>query len=390
MRQFLRRSRILRALRRMSYPVPYLLWCRLARVRPDRHLFLSDSHDGFVGNFAFLRAELLRRSPDAEIIGVFKRSLGAPRPWRDRMRLPYLMATSRTITLDDFYPLIYPIPLRPDTRLIQVWHAAGAFKQVGHSRVGLPGGPAADSLIHRNYTDVPVSSEAVRADYAEAFGIPLDRVRALGVPRTDAFFDGERCARVRAEIRSRMGVADDKRLVLFAPTFRGSGQLTAYADDTADWSAIARALGPGHRVAVRRHPFTQQTAGPLPEGIIDGSGGDMNDMLLATDVLVTDYSSSIFEFALLRRPFVLFVPDLEDYASERSFYRPFERYAIGPVVREPSALPEAIRDARVDEDRLDAFLAEFCDALDGRSSERIVRELFLSRGGDGPAPDRAA
>ena len=75
----------------------------------------------------------------------------------------------------------------------------------------------------------------------------------------------------------------------------------------------------------------------------------MNDLLAAADVLVTDYSSVIFEFALLRRPVVFFTPDLDEYAASRAFYRPFEEYAIGPVVRDAAGLADAIRSAAVDE-----------------------------------------
>lgn len=406
MRERLRTSRFLRALRSLPYGVPYWLLSRMTRVRPQRFLFLSDSHSDFTGNFAFLRDELLRQRPDAEVIGIFKSSLRARRRVRDMIRLPILMATSGTIVLDDFYPLIYPLQIRPSARLIQVWHAVGAFKQVGHSRAGLPGGPVPGTNIHRNYTDAPVSSERIRGDYAEAFGIDVSRVRALGVPRTDVFFDPAYLADARARVRERLGIAQGERLVLFAPTFRGNGQLTARTDETADWGRIASDLGDGYRVVVRRHPFTERTAPPLPDGVLNGAFGDMNDLLTAADVLVTDYSSSIFEFALLRRPIVLFVPDLDAYAGSRSFYRPFETYATGPVIREARELASAIRAARVDDTRMDAFLTEFCGALDGHSSERIVRELFLTPrdtdpsragvadqtvapGGSAPAPTRA-
>lgn len=374
----------MRTLRAIPYGLPYLLLARLTRVNPNRFLFASDSHAGFSGNFGYLRDELLRQHPGAEVIGIFKSGLRARRPLRDTLRLPYLLATSGTIVVDDFYPLVYSMRIRPQARLIQVWHAVGAFKQVGHSRAGLPGGPIPGTNVHRNYTDAPVSSEHIRADYAEAFGIDVSRVRALGVPRTDPLFDADYLSRTREAVRDRLGITRAERLVLFAPTFRGNGQLTAHTDETADWGRIARELGEGYRVVVRRHPFTERTAPPLPAGVLNGAFGDMNDLLIAADILVTDYSSSIFEFALLRRPIVLFVPDLDEYEDSRSFYRPFDHYATGTVVREADDLASAIRGARVDEARLDEFIEEFCGALDGHSSERIVRELFLTRPGSDP------
>ncbi len=375
MRQWLRKSRVLRSIRFLPYIVPYLAWATLKPVKPNRVLFLSDSHTGYVGNMAFLRDAMVRADPSAEIIGVFKPSLASRRSLRDVWRLPQLIATSAVIVLDDFYPLIYRFRIRKGARLVQIWHAAGAFKQVGHSRAGLPGGPTRDSEIHRNYTDAIVSSSGIVADYAEAFAIPAERVRPWGMPRSDVFFDADAVASTRARVRRELGVGDDERFVVYAPTFRGNGQRSATAAPEADWADIAAALDDGWRIGVRQHPFVTQRS--LPAGVVDATAvTHMNDLLMATDVLVTDYSSSIFEFALLRRPVVFFVPDLDEYEAARSFYRPFDHYAIGPVVREADGLADAIRTARVDGARLDAFLDEFADALDGRSSERIAGELL--------------
>ncbi|MGW8482812.1 CDP-glycerol glycerophosphotransferase family protein [Microbacterium sp. NPDC055903] len=372
---------MLRAIRFLPYLVPYAIWRTIRRVQPKRILFLSDSHDGYTGNMAYLRDALAAQDPGLEIIGVFKPGLAARRPVRDFLRLPLLIATSRVIVLDDFYPLIYRFRMRPQTRLVQIWHAAGAFKQVGHSRAGLPGGPTPGSEIHRNYTDAIVSSEGIVDDYAEAFGIPRGRVHAWGMPRSDVFFDEQVVAQTRRRVRAALGVTEEERFVVYAPTFRGNGQRSAVAAPDADWAAIAARLGPAWKVGVRQHPFVAR--GALPEGIIDAAAvSDMNELLMAADVLVTDYSSAIFEFALLRRPIVFFVPDLEAYTDARSFYRPFEAYAVGPVVSDAEELADAIAGAEVDDARLDAFLDEFCGALDGSSSVRIAERLLARTGSE--------
>jgi CDP-glycerol glycerophosphotransferase (TagB/SpsB family) len=366
-----------RALRFLPYSAPYHLLAAVTRTRPNRVLFLSDSRPDFAGNFAYLRDEIRRQQPGLDVRGIFKPSLRARRPLRDVIRLPYLMATSSVIVLDDFYPLIYPMRIRRGTRLVQVWHAAGAFKRVGHSRVGLPGGPMPGSRIHRNYTDAIVSSEGVRDDYAEAYGIPVERVHALGMPRSDFFFDRDRLVRTRSTVRAALGLADGVKLAVFAPTFRGDGQRTAYTDDSAEWDRVAADLGDGWALVVKQHPFALRNGARIPQGVLDASERfEMNDLLAAADVLITDYSSVVFEFALLSRPVVFYAPDLEDYSMKRAFYRPFDDYAIGPVVTVPSELAAAIAGARVDDHRLKSFLEEFCSALDGRSSERIARALL--------------
>jgi len=380
LRQLLRGSAFLQKWRFSPYMLLYRLWC-LRPVVPGRVLFLSDARSDFSGNVAFLRDELRRQDPDAQIRGIFKPGLGARRSLRDKFRLPRAMATAQTIVLDDFYPLIYPVTIRPETRLVQVWHAAGAFKRVGWSRAGLPGGPRPGSLVHRNYTDATVSSEAIRSDYAEAYGIDIAKVHALGVPRTDAFFDAAGIAAARAAVRRRYGIPDHRRIVLFAPTFRGDGQLSARFDvDSVPWERLVAELGEDWTLLVKMHPFVAPLDVQRPglTDVIDVTRDrEMTELMMAADVLVTDYSSAIFEYALLDRPIVFFCPDLEEYTASRDFYRPFDAYVTGPLVTDGARLAEAIRDARTGE-RAAEFLEEFMSACNGRSSERIVREVLRS------------
>ncbi|WP_405373195.1 CDP-glycerol glycerophosphotransferase family protein [Microbacterium sp. Ld14] len=382
LRSVLRRSALLQRWRFLPYMAAYALAAKATTVQPGRVLFLSDSRSGFSGNFAFLEAELRRQDPDAQIVGLFKRSLRARRPLRDALRLPWEIARAQTVVLDDFYPLVYPLTLRSETRLVQVWHAAGAFKKVGWSRVGMPGGPLPGSLAHRNYTDVAVSAEGVRSDYADAFAVDVERVHALGVPRTDVFFDADEIAARAGAVRERWGIRADQKVALFAPTFRGNGQLTASYDiDAVPWDDLMAGLGDDWTVLVKMHPFVPPLGRRLPAHprLLDASGErELNDLLMAADVLITDYSSAIFEYSLLGRPLVYFCPDLAEYTAGRDFYHPFEDYIAGPLVTEGAALGAAIRTATVGGDTT-SFRGRFMSACDGRSSERIVRELLLRR-----------
>ena len=382
LRSLLRGNAFLQKWRFAPYILAYAVATRLTRVREGRVLFLSDSRAGFSGNFGYLEKEIRRQQPDADIIGIFKPRLRARRTVRDTVRLPFVLASAQTIVVDDFYPLIYPLTIRPDTRLLQVWHAAGAFKRVGWSRVGLAGGPLPGSLAHRNYTDATVSSESVRTDYAEAYGIEVERVHALGVPRTDAFFDDELVDATARRVRKSYGIAAGKKIALFAPTFRGNGQLTATYDvDGVPWEKLAADLGDDWVVMVKMHPFVASLEAQRPRltGIVDASAErELNDLLMAADVLVTDYSSAIFEYSLLRRPIVFFCPDLEEYTAARDFYYPFDQYVTGPLVTHGDGLTEAIRTASVGPDAA-AFRERFMSACDGHSSERIVHEVILRR-----------
>src|SRR5699024_5399291 len=138
-------------------------------------------------------------------------------------KMAYQFGTSNVILLDDFYPLIYPLKIRKQTDLIQVWHAAGAFKTFGFSRMGKIGGPSIHSRNHKNYTKAVVSSEGVRENYAEGFGISIDKVYASGVPRTDMFFDKERTLDINENLYKNYPYLENKNVIIFEPTFRGNG-----------------------------------------------------------------------------------------------------------------------------------------------------------------------
>lgn len=338
-----------------------------------------------------LRDELARRTPAIEIIEI---TPGARwRGWLGRTAslwqgtvAGYRLATSRLVVVDDYYFPLYVISPHPDTTVVQVWHACGAFKRFGYSVVDKAFGADERLLrhvrIHANYDVCLVSSMSVAAAYAEAFGQPIDRFRAdLGIPRTDLMFGAERIERLSADLRHRYALPLDKRVILYAPTFRGVSVREARADGLPDWHTLRDALADDHVLLVRLHPFVRDALvidRELDGFLIDVSGDpDINDLLHVADVLVTDYSSVIFEYALLGRPMVFFVPDLDAYERERGFYFDYRAGVPGPVVDTTSTLAIALRERAFDADRVRAFARRSFDIADGASTARVVDELLL-------------
>lgn len=382
---------ILQTLRQTPYIIGYRLVSWTRPLVPGRVLFLSDSRDTLVGNQKALATALTARG--YEVRTVLKDGLRARRTLGQGAQLCALMATSPVIVVDDFFPTIYPIKIRKGTQLLQVWHASGAFKTMGFSRAGKPGGPIKGSKTHRNYTAAIVSSEQVRANYAEAFGIDAAKVHATGIPRTDIFFDNDLVRDTAARVRAELDIPKDKKLLLFAPTFRGVGQLKAHYDDSlVDWEDFITRHGDEFVIGYKPHPFVKT----LPDifrthaQLRDLSAYDnTNELLMATDLLVTDYSSIIFDFALLRRPTVFFCPDLEEYVAARDFYYPYDRYTFGPLARDHASLMEAVTAADGGDMTLDDFVEFFVGACDGRSTARVIDQLIAPFLGTGTGVDQA-
>src|SRR5699024_11595959 len=97
---------------------------------------------------------------------MLKNGVDDKKSFGEIVKLAYHMATAKYIMLDDFYPMVYPLKIRKNAELIQLWHAVGAFKTFGFSRLGRPGGPSPKSKNHRNYTKAIVSSDNIAKHYA--------------------------------------------------------------------------------------------------------------------------------------------------------------------------------------------------------------------------------
>ncbi len=299
-----------------------------------------------------------------------------------------LCAQAKVIVLEDFYPQLHKLHIRRDTKVVQLWHACGAFKTFGFSRMGLPGGVEQSSMNHRNYDVSCVSSEAIRGIYAEAFGIPTHRVQALGVPRTDMLFDWEYKRNKRSELYDKYPSFKDAKIVLFAPTFRGDGNKDAYYPmDKFDVNTFMESMPEDVILIIKQHPFVKNKADvdeKWKNRVFDLSENEhINNLLLITDLMITDYSSSIFEAVILEVPTIHYAFDEEEYMASRDFYTSLERIAVGPICHEFQALCDTVRRFVKQKDKqefiskakVERFQREFLSGLDGKSTARIYRYI---------------
>ncbi len=373
-------SKELQIVRDFDYVLLFLFYKLIKRLNDNQILICSESRSALSGNLLYIDRKIDKNTYD--VIYSLKKDIIEKRTFKQKRMLCRQLATSKYIIIDDFMPVIYPLPLRKETRLIQVWHAMGAFKKVGFSRLGKPGGPSPRSLTHRNYTDAIVSSQSIRADYAEAFHIPLASVHALGIPRSDIFFDSEYKERTRASIYEKYPCLRNKKVVLFAPTFRGNGIRTAHYDYSwLSFAELEKQLGSDYMVIIKLHPFIKERPAEKLDSdfYLDLSDErEINDLLFVTDVLVTDYSSVIFEASLLGIRTVFYVPDFEEYVASRDFYYPFSDYTYGDVAGTEDELIGYIKAGKLDAQKLAAFREKFCGCCDGNCARRFV-EFFFSK-----------
>lgn len=356
-----------------------------------RRILLATAHAGRIGgNLAFIHDELAAAHPEVEVSVLAHRARGG---WGGRLagslmavRSGWALARARVVVIDDYFFPLYAIRPRPRTRVIQAWHASGAFKTFGHSvadrSFGADAALTARVRIHANYDLALVGSQVSAPAFAEAFGMPIERIVSRhGIPRTDLLCDPVRRERATTEVRARLRLPAGRRVILYAPTFRGDRVTKARHRDDLDLHRMASLLGDDHILLLRLHPFVHGTfrLDPSLGGFVAdvSSEPDINALMPLSDVLVTDYSSAIFEFALLGRPIGFFAPDLVEYEAERGFYVDYRDWVPGPVFTDTESLADWLRSGSFDATRVRAFAGSSFEVADGRASRRVVEEVLL-------------
>lgn len=378
---------LLRALRNALYLGVYEFFRRTVRKNGRRILFTSDSRESLSGNLHVIHDRMVARGLDREyrLLESFKPSIQAKRGLLDKITFTRYLAIADVVLCDDYQPMLYKVDYDPGVKVIQVWHASGAFKTVGYSRAGKPGGPNPFSAQHKSYTHAIVSSEHDIPFYAEAFGIPESRVLPTGIPRMDVFFDEEHKARTVARVHESIPETKSREVILFAPTFRGVGPSDAfYNNELIDFDGLYELCVERDAVVIMKmHPFVIEPP-VVPERyrdrLLDATAErEINDILLVADLVITDYSSVVFEYSTLNRPMLFFAYDLDDYVATRDFYEEFTSFVPGKIVRTFDELLKAIREQDFEFEKVDAFAHEHFSHLDGGSTDRVIDELILGK-----------
>ena len=377
------------------------LWARIrsmqlvyaiASVRPVQpKVILATSHIPAIrGNLAAIGDEIQRRDSTIAVTRLIHAResglFGVLRALVNDCQAIYHLATAVLFITDSHYVPIYVIKRRPGTAIVQVWHACGAIKKIGYSVLGKSFGTdsvTADAIrIHSNYDLCLAGSQAAVVQYMDAFRQPASLFRTdLGIPRTDVLIAEAGRDALIAAIRQRYAIPARRRVVLYAPTFRGASMTKAKYPGNLDLAAMAEALGKDHVILLRLHPAIRaglELDPSLAGFVIDVSDWpEINELMLVSDVLVTDYSSVVFEFALLGRPMAFFAPDTAEYDDERGFYFDYRTGVPGPVFETTSELAAYLRAGEFDLDRVRAFATTWFEVADGHASERFFDQVVV-------------
>ncbi|HET6551199.1 MAG TPA: CDP-glycerol glycerophosphotransferase family protein [Solirubrobacter sp.] len=284
-------------------------------------------------------------------------------------------ARSRFVVYNDVFPSW--LDRRPDQVVLQTGHGT-PLKEVGvdlarrrnelrrFEREWERQGSSWQYVLSPNRVSTPI----LRRSYPNE-----GELLETGLPKTDVLAS-------QRDVRRALGLPEGARVVLYAPTYRDhvrdySGRHRL--EPALDVDRLRAAVGDDTIVLFRKHPRVVDPVPATADGFVHdvSSYPDATELLLAADVLVTDYSSLMFDFAVTGRPMVFFAYDLDAYRDEvRGFNFDYEAIVPGPLVRTNDELAEALRGGADFAERYRSFAATFCEFDDGRAAARVVDRLF--------------
>ncbi|WP_407454907.1 CDP-glycerol glycerophosphotransferase family protein [Methanobrevibacter sp.] len=346
---------------------------RYTRIEDNRVSFIIDSKESFKGNLNYIKKEFEKR-------GNFEFHFF----YKDKLSFSSFkkLAGSKYIFLNDnFFPLAF-MKFNPKSTIVQLWHAPGASKKFGGS-VDIESREIL-KRISENTDYLIVTSHNIENFYAEAFQISKNKIKAFGLPRMDYYFENHDLIKLKDDFCKKYNVSNDKKIILYAPTFRDEERFNNVFD-FLNLEKFNESLGDDYILALRLHPKIKD----YYKGDISSNGQyvDVSDweseqeLMLISDMLITDYSSIMIEYCILNKPIIFFTYDLDSYlASERGFYYDFKNTVPGPIVYSCDELIDVIENNDFDKGRISKFVKTQFDVIDGKSSERIV-DFLLNEGG---------
>lgn len=350
-------------------PFVYKISCR-AQVDEKLVLFADAHHDSLPYSMEVVYEKVKEQGYRVEECFTDYKTNSMGRVFRSMIAFMRLYGKAKYVFICDNFLPVASCNKRKETEVIQLWHAGGILKKFAYDTTrDIPSYYKGN--VFKNYTLVTVSADVCRGVYVSAMKTDEAYVKATGLSRTDRFYKESYLSLCKDEFYKKYPEAKGKKLALWAPTFRGNAanpELVGY-DGAAKLQAQ---LGDEWYVIIKVHPHI--------DTIHKISNCDIQTerLLPVIDVLISDYSSVIFDYVLLEKPMVLFVPDLEYYEKNEQLYIDY-REIPGRIVTDATQLADSVIDEynNYSMEKIIMFKQKYMGACDGHATDRILKLLNL-------------
>lgn len=356
---------------------------RLFPVQKNKIVFCNYVGKGYGCNPKYIAEELLRRRQNLDMVWMTKNTaLDFPEAVRtvewESFRAIYELATAK-VWVDNQRKLPYN-KKRKEQYFIATWHGGTPLKKIGadnpQNKDNLP---YQETSLHMDkIVDVMVASCSWCTEIYRSAFLYSGEVMECGYPRNDILVKDT--GRYRSMVRKYFNLGEQEKLVMYAPTYRKGRKTDRYS---LDYEMLRQSLkarfGGEWKVLVRLHPTMAEKSGEMQYGqnVINASGyDDMQELMAAADVLVSDYSTIIGEFPLSGKPVFLFAADQEEYAVERDFYYEYDKMPF-PKAGTNGGLADVIE--QFDEEKYKQDLKIYYEKIGrkdfGHASEKVADRI---------------
>lgn len=363
----------------------YRHYRRRYRNNENTVLFMTEQNNTLGGNQVAVMERMKARGMDQQytILTSARPAAAESQPMKSWFTVIKKMAKSNIIFVDDHAPILDWLLLDKETKVVQLWHAGAGFKSSGYSRWGHEGCPSPSSA-HRQYSYGISGSKSIAPFFSEVWGINDEQVLPTGMPRIDEYLDPAYKEAKLKELYEKYPVCRGKKVILFAPTYRGRNKKTAYYPyELIDFERLYQVCGEAYVVLFKMHPWVPTDVpidGKYKDKFMDvNKYPNINDLFYFTDLLITDYSSNIFEYSLMGNPMLFFAFDKIQYSFSRGFHRPYEESAPGKVCYRFDQVLEAIANKDFEHEKVKEYVDHHFDHIDSNSSDRVIDWLVLDK-----------
>ncbi len=351
--------------------------------RRNTILFMTEQSEKIASNLKAVSERMMARGMDKDYNILYSARAASEKGQsiKSWFSLVNKLSQSGIVILDDHAPCLDWLKLTDDTKVLQLWHAGAGFKSSGYSRWGHRACPNAVSC-HRQYDFGIAGSKNIAHFFSEVWGMNDEQVIATGMPRMDEYLDSEHRKQKTEEIYEKYPFCKGKKVILFAPTYRGKNKKDAYYPyELIDFKKLYELCKDEYIVLFKMHPWVHGAV-PIAKEYKDrfadvGTFPNINDLFYITDLLITDYSSNIFEYSLMKKPMLFFAFDKIQYSFSRGFHRPYEESAPGKVCYTFEQILEAIRMKDFEYEKVQQYVDHHFDYIDSGASDRVIDWLIL-------------
>jgi CDP-glycerol glycerophosphotransferase len=291
------------------------------------------------------------------------------------VRASYELSTAKVIISN--VKVALPYHKKRSQFYIQTWHGSMAFKAIEKdAQEKLNPNYLKETIADSKQINLFLSCNSVQTQEIQTIFWYDGEIFESGSPRNDMLY---KPIQYKDAVKRKLGMEPSTKVVLYAPTFRDDFRTDVYNLDLALVSkSLSDSLGGEWRMLVRLHPnvMKENIVKLTPDSIDVTSYPDMQELLLVADVLITDYSTIIYDMAIMRKVILLYAPDLDDYKNNRGL-KPIYFNLPSRINQSNDELMEYICRLDLDEykKRLDEFLSHVQIFDDGKASQRVVERI---------------